>query len=175
MNHEMLSDFIRRATADVFSTMLGVELAPGDASTDNGADDRNDGVVSLIGMAGAWAGTGSITCSPAVACRVCSLMLMSEFAAVNDDVLDAVAELTNMIIGGVKNELEPHIGPLGLSLPTVVYGKNFTTRSAGKTEWTVLRFPWDGESLTVRMFMAPAEKTAHSHPHAAGHQYALEV
>jgi len=32
-------------------------------------------------------------------------MLMAEITAVNEDVLDAVAELTNIIIGGVKTDL----------------------------------------------------------------------
>ena len=44
-----------------------------------------------------------------------------------DEVLDAVGELTNMIIGTVKNGLEEHLGPMQLSVPTVVYGKNIRT------------------------------------------------
>jgi len=170
---EMLADFIRQSSADVCTTMLGVELPPGEASTENGTPEANDRLVSLIGLAGAWAGTGSITCSPALACRICSLLLMADFPAVNEDVLDAVAELTNMIIGGVKTLLEEQLGPLGLSIPTVVFGKNFTTRSAGKTEWTVVRYAWEGEEFAVRLFLAPAEKA--SHPQPCGHHYALEV
>ncbi len=59
-------------------------------------------------------------------------MLMTEAPSVNEDVLDAVAELTNMIIGSVKTDLESQLGPLGLSIPTVVFGRNFRTRSAGR-------------------------------------------
>src|SRR4029079_15151269 len=103
----------------------------------------------------AWVGTGSVTCSRTLACRVCSQMLMVESTGVDEDVLDAVAELTNMIIGSVKNDLEPHLGPLGLSLPTVVFGRNFRTKSAGTTEWTVLRFPWDGEVFEVKLCLSP--------------------
>jgi len=100
---------------------------------------------------------------------------MAEFPAVNEDVLDAVAELTNMIIGGVKNDLERQLGPLGLSIPTVVFGRNFRTRSAGTAEWTVVRFPWEGEWLTVKLFLAPAEKAPHVPAHVAGHHCGLEV
>ena len=90
MNIQTLTiDPICRSTVEVFSTMLGVELPPGESSTEKGTEDTNDGVVSLIGLAGAWVGTGSVTCAPALACRVCSLMLMSDFPAVNEDVLDA--------------------------------------------------------------------------------------
>ena len=41
----------------------------------------------------------------------------------NEEVLDAMAQLTNMIVGSVKVELESKLGPLGLSVPTVVYGR----------------------------------------------------
>jgi len=164
---EILIDRIQHATLEVFTTMLGVELSPGDSFTGR-APEVNDGVVSLIGMAGAWVGTGSISCSPGIACKICELMLMTETPAVTEDVLDAVAELTNIVIGSVKNDLEPRLGPLGLSIPTVVYGRNFQTRSAGTADWTVVRFPFEGDELVVRIFLAPAEKTAHPVAHQVG-------
>ena len=68
-------------------------------------------------------------------------MLMTESTAVDEDVLDAVAELTNMIIGSVKTDLEQHLGPLGLSIPTVVFGRNFKTRTSANTEWIVVALP----------------------------------
>jgi chemotaxis protein CheX len=171
---ELIVERICHAAAEVFSTMLGVELPPGVGSVET-APEVNDGVVSLIGLAGAWVGTGCVTCSPVLACRVCELMLMVDTPAVNEDVLDAIAELTNMIIGGVKNDLEPHLGPLGLSIPTVVFGRNFMTRSAGSAEWTVVRFPWEGSELLVRLYLAPAEKMPHLAPHPAGHPCPLDV
>ena len=172
---DLVVEYINRSAAEVFSTMLGVELPAGEASIESGTPESNDGVVSLIGMAGAWVGTGSLSCSPTLACRICSLMLMAEFPAVNEDVLDAVAELTNMIIGGVKNDLERQVGTLGLSIPTVVFGKNFKTRSAGTTEWIVVRFPWEGEWLVTKLFLAPAEKAPHIPVHVAGSNCGLEV
>jgi chemotaxis protein CheX len=170
----LLVDLIRQSAANVFSTMLGVELAPGEAVSENGTPESNDGVVSLIGLAGAWAGTGSVSCSPALACRICSLMLMMESTGVDEDVLDAVAELTNMIIGNVKNDLEPHLGPLGLSIPTVVFGRNFRTKSAGSTEWTVVRFPWETDVLVVKLCLSPSEKT-HTNSHMIGQTCAMDV
>src|SRR5689334_15567992 len=92
-------DLIRQSTANVFSTMLGVELPEGETLVQNGTPEANDGVVSFIGLAGTWVGTGSVNCSRNLACRICSLMLMVESTGVDEDVLDAVAELTNMIIG----------------------------------------------------------------------------
>jgi chemotaxis protein CheX len=170
-----LVDYITQSTANVFSTMLGTELGPAEASIEHGIPEVNDGIVSFIGLAGAWAGTGSVVCSPSVACRICSLLLMTETTSVDADVLDAVAELTNMIVGSVKNDLEPHIGPLGLSIPTVVFGKNFRTKSAGATDWTVVRFPWEGDHLIVKLFLSQTDRTPHAVTHLMGQTCPLEV
>ncbi len=173
--HEVIIRCISQASANVFATMLGVDIRQGESSVENGSPDANDGVVSLIGLAGSWTGAGSITCSPALACRVCSQMLMTETAAVNEEVLDAVAELTNMIIGSVKNDLEEHLGPLGLSIPTVVFGRNFRTRSAGNSEWVAVRFYWDDECLLVKLCIARNERAGQAHPHIAAHSCSLGV
>jgi len=171
----LIIDLISQSAANVFSTMLGAELGPPEASIEQGVPEVNDGIVSFIGLAGAWAGTGSVVCSPTVACRICSLMLMTDTTSVDADVLDAVAELTNMIVGSVKNDLEPHLGTLGLSIPTVVFGKNFRTKSAGATDWIVVRFPWEGDVLVVKLFLAPAERVPHAVSHMMGQTCPLEV
>jgi chemotaxis protein CheX len=172
--HSTIVESLIRSAGDVFSTMLGSELSSGEVTVEGTTSEPNDGVVSFIGIAGSWAGTGSLTCSPAMACRICAAMLMTEAPAVNEDVLDAVAELTNMIIGSVKTDLENELGPLGLSIPTVVFGRNFKTRNAGTTEWIHVRFLWDEDPLLIKMCLAPSEK---SHPvhHGANTTYALEV
>jgi len=162
--HDSIAEFLIRSARDVFSTMLGGELSGGEVTVETTASEPNDGVVSFIGIAGSWAGTGSLTCSPAMACRICTAMLMAEAPSVNEDVLDAVAEITNMIIGSVKTDLESELGPLGLSIPTVVFGRNFKTRSAGTTEWIHVRFFWDEDPLLIKMCLAPSEK-----PHAVHH------
>ena len=172
--NQIITDSIRTSAANVFSTMLGTELASGNVAIEGSTPELNDGVVSFIGIAGTWAGTGSISCSPQMACRICSQLLMTESSAVDEEVLDAVAELTNMIIGSVKTDLESHLGPLGLSIPTVVFGRNFKTRSVGNTEWINVTFDWEGERLLVKMCLAPSEK-AHGIQHAPAHTCALEL
>lgn len=150
----------------VFSTMLGVELPPAEVVDANSGEQAHCEVVALIGLAGGWAGAGSISCSAATACRVCSQMLMCDAPSVNEEVLDAIAELTNMIIGNVKTELEAQVGPLGLSIPTVVYGRNFQTKTAGAPGWMILEFRWDSEILRVKICLSPHNREPHPTPHA---------
>ncbi len=176
MNHQesLIFKALTESTVQVFSTMLGAEVVPGTRSVERGLPEANDGVVSFIGLAGSWTGVGSLVCSPTLACRACAHMLMTETSAVNDEVLDAVAELTNMIIGSFKTEIENDLGPLGLSIPTVVYGRNFKAKGAAHMEWTVAPFDWDGEQLLVKLCLAPSPDSR-AHVPAHGHSYALEV
>ena len=173
---QLITESIRGSAANVFATMLGQDLPQGEVTVEHGAPEPNDGVVSFIGIAGTWAGTGSICCTPALACRICSQLLMMDATAVDAEVLDAVAELTNMIVGSVKTDLEQHLGPLGLSIPTVVFGRNFKTKSAGQHEWIVVGFVLDGEPLTVKMCLTPNERAVpQPRQITANHLYTLDV
>jgi chemotaxis protein CheX len=166
--HDSIITAIRTSAGQVFSTMLGVDLGEAQTETESSPPPSNDGVVSFIGLAGPWVGTGSIACSAGAACRVCSLLLMTEAASVDEDVLDAVAELTNMIVGNVKTELESELGALGLSIPTVIFGKNFKARSGGSPDWSVVRYDWGGEPIVIRVCLAPSERAAPNPlPHGA--------
>jgi chemotaxis protein CheX len=155
----LITSSMRHAVLEVFSTMLSGNIEPREGSLQRDFPEGKDGVVSFIGLAGTWTGTGSITCSPAAACHICSHLLMADYPSVNEEVLDAVAELTNMIVGNVKSDLERHLGPLGLSIPTVIFGRNFKTKSA-RAEWIVQPFRWEGEDLVLKVALTPSEKSA---------------
>jgi len=169
-----LTDIVHAATNDVFATMLEMQLAAQAPYVQSIPPPPTEGVVSLIGLAGQWQGTGSVFCSAPFACRLSSRMLLAEFNAVDDEVLDAIAELTNMILGNVKTGLEEHLGPMGLSIPTVVYGKNFTAKSAGDGEWTVFPFSHEGELMEVKIHLAPSRRPPGQLRHGFSHPYSLQ-
>ena len=155
MEQEQITDIVRRAAKDVFGTMLGLEIELGDSFTEKSSPPESQKVVALIGLAGQWIGTGVIGCSPEFACRIASLMLMAEYPAVNEDVLDAMAEMANMIFGSVKTELEEKLGALGLSIPTVIFGRNFATRSVGQQAWTVFPLKAGGDEMELKFCLMP--------------------
>jgi len=171
----LIASSIRHSVVEVFCTMLSADIKPGEPAVEAAAAEPGDGVVSFIGLVGAWTGSGSVSCSPALACRVCSQMLMTEASSVNEDVLDAIAELTNMIIGNVKNDLERHLGQLGLSIPTVIFGRNFKTKSASSAEWVVERFQWDSDVFQVKVCLAQNEGHRPGTAHPIGQTCPLEV
>ena len=97
-----------------------------------------NGVMAWVGIAGKWTGTGRLLVSPRMACILAGHLLMSTFEGVDEEVLDAVAEIANMVVGNVKNVLEEDLGQLCLSVPTVIYGKNYMTRSGKVQDWLVI-------------------------------------
>jgi len=146
---------IRAATLEVFSTMLGMEIVAGESQSGKTAASFESGVVALLGLAGDWAGSGNVSCEPPFACKLASQLLRAEYEAVNEDVLDAVSEVSNKIIGNVKNFLETKLGPMGLSTPTVIYGRNFETRSAGNRDWVSVPFTSGSDGMNVQISIAP--------------------
>jgi|SRR5581483_836503 len=154
--HERNIERIRTATHEVFETMLAMQVTPGEAFVEREAAPSSEGVVALIGLAGEWVGTASLSCSAPFACRIASQMLMMEAQSVDGDVLDAVAEMANMIIGNVKTGLEQDLGPMGMSIPTIIFGKNFSARSAGSEEWLTVPFTCEEERIEVKFCLAPS-------------------
>jgi len=157
MTHDRIVELVRQATKDVFGMMLGIEMEDREASFDVSAPGPSEGVVALVGLAGLWAGSGTFSCSAESARKIAGQLLMQEFAAIDDEVLDAIGEVTNMVLGNVKTGLEEELGPMGLSIPTVIYGRNFTTRSVAKSRWTVVPFGCMEEVVEVHLCLTPSK------------------
>src|SRR5579872_1342828 len=51
---DFIVNSICQSVTQIFSTMLGVEIQTGEISVETGSPEANDGVVSLIGLAGTW-------------------------------------------------------------------------------------------------------------------------
>ena len=77
-------------------------------------------VSGIIGLSGTIVGTVILTMPEPLALKVASIMLMDDLKTVDTDVLDAIGELTNMVAGNAKAQLEEY--KLSLSLPNVIYG-----------------------------------------------------
>jgi len=143
--------------------MLGIDMQPGEPFLGDSAGTES-GVLALVGLAGPWVGTGSMSCSSGLACHLASRMLMTECAGINDEVLDAFAEVANMVIGNVKTQLEAKLGAMALSTPTVIFGRNFETRRVGSREWVSVPFPCEGGAINVQVCLAEAQSDMNFRP-----------
>lgn len=153
---------IRSATAEVFSVMLGIEVAAGEDHAGLAGQDHS-GVVAVLGLTGAWGGSGELSCDPQLAVHIARQLLMSDCDAVDEEVLDAVAEVANMIVGNVKTHLEHALGAMGLSTPAVFFGGDFETRVVGKSHTMLVPFTCAAGTMTVRIAIAPMARTRLCH------------
>ena len=135
--------------------MLAMEITAGETIVTRSAHGHPGGVIAMLGFTGEWSGSGQISCEPEFACKVASTMLMAEYAAVDADVVDAFAEVANMIVGNIKNMLETELGPMGLSTPAVVFGDDFDTRIAGNPERVSVPFRCGDLTLHVQVVLRP--------------------
>ncbi len=149
---ERLAALLTNATTEVFATMLDMPLTAGEARRrQHDLSEHFNGVIAVVGLAGEWMGSGGLSCSEEVACKIAAQLLMTEFPAVDREVIDAMGEVANIIVGNVKNELEESMGVLQLSLPTVIHGVNLNTSSGRHQEWTVVDFSGDLGSFSVHL------------------------
>jgi len=51
-----------------------------------------------------------------MACKLAAAMMMSQYDKVNDEVMDAMGEVANMVIGGVKTRLEEIVGAMAMGI-----------------------------------------------------------
>jgi chemotaxis protein CheX len=162
IDQDLLNRSVVSATTEVFTMMLDMEVSStGDAAE---AAPTEAGLVSIVGITGDWAGSGLFCCSPAFASVICSKMLGSPVDPGNDAIgeegLDVVAEVTNMVIGNIKNSLEGVVGPLAISVPTVIHGRNFHFRNLAGLSGSATVFEADGDRFEVRVSLAPAQQAS---------------
>jgi len=143
-------------TKKVFSVMLHTDVSHHPAIIFDDPRGPEGDVVSLVGFVGQWTGTGSVCCNSKVARKISGLMLLTEFDDVNEEVLDAIGEVTNMIIGNLKDALEPALGQLGLSTPTVIHGEHLRARNLNGERWTTISFDCVGGILDVKVSLRPS-------------------
>jgi chemotaxis protein CheX len=162
MLEEALVGFIHTAAEETFAVMLDLPVTPSATQPENLEEvSVVERIVTLIAITGDYNGTGVTTCSPALARRISSRMFMAEYPEVNREVLDAMAEISNMIFGNVKTMLEEQVGELGLSTPMVIFGRGFCMRSISQ-QWISLSLQVEDEVLTLQMCLAQNRNSARS-------------
>lgn len=80
-------------------------------------------------------------------------MLMVEATEIDDDVVDAIGELTNMVAGVAKAELEEY--ELSASLPNVITGDQHEIHFPSNVTPICVHFETDWGPLTLEFGLAP--------------------
>ncbi|MDA7950633.1 MAG: chemotaxis protein CheX [Pirellulaceae bacterium] len=147
MRAEYINPFIR-SISNTFDTMLGCQITRG--TIFSASDKTNFHEVSgVIGLSGMAAGMVIVSMSKEVALKAASTMLMTEYTEINEDVIDAAGEITNMVAGAAKAELEEY--NLSIGLPNVITGDTHQIQFASNVTPICVPFdtPWGNVLLEV--------------------------
>lgn len=108
-------------------TMAFVEPRPGKPHLKEGNRAMGD-VSAIIGFAGSAQGSLALSFSEKCILKIVNNMLGENFTEINDDIRDAVGEITNMISGDARKRLEADGFKIMAAIPTVVSGQDHRIR-----------------------------------------------
>ena len=127
---------LAQIVVSVFQAMLNLEIGP----TEMAWAPAPDMLTAAIYFAGEWKGAVLLECTRPQAYEFTRrLMSIETPASTNDDVRDTMGELANMLAGNLKSVLPRGIG---LSMPSVVEGKDYSLRICGGN--LIDRMPFSG-------------------------------
>jgi len=148
MRAEHINPFIA-SLVNAFETMLSCEVRRGQLRLKSQGPAALYDISGVIGLSGKAAGTVVVSLSKEVALKATSIMLMCDATDINEDVVDAVGELTNMIAGAAKAKLEEY--ELSISLPSVVTGQDHLLRFPSEVTPICVPFETDWGPLVLEV------------------------
>ena len=144
-------------TITVLKTMAFIEPRPGKPylKQDNMAVGDISGIIGLTGSA-----RGSLALSFSERCilRVVSNMLGEEITNLNPEIQDAVGEITNMISGAARKNLEAKGFNITAAIPTVVFGKGHSIIHVMGGPSIIIPFETDNGSFVVDVCISEAKQ-----------------
>jgi len=154
MNKDVLVPFIR-STHEVFQTMLQCTIKCTSVSEKSDHSPSFD-ISGVIGLSGKLSGSVVFSLSRAVSFQIVNAILGTKVDSINQDVVDAVGELTNIIAGSAKKDLNKF--DLTLGLPNVVVGRNHIVSFPSWVSPVCVYFstPWGAITVEVGLEPTPA-------------------
>lgn len=140
------------AVQNVFAKMLSLDIVMGKPVLKTHNNSSGD-VTGVIGFAGDKKGTFSLSFSSKGAMFVYKKFVSEEAPSVTPDVVDAVGELTNIISGQTRVEIERLGFKLSAALPTVIVGQNVAINFITKLPVISLPFTFETDSGQENLFL----------------------
>ncbi|MDP6365743.1 MAG: chemotaxis protein CheX [Nitrospinota bacterium] len=103
MKAEYLNPFLQ-ATINVLSTKAMLSLKPGKPRIKKSVVAMSD-ITGIIGLTGHSEGSRAVNFSDSCALKVVKNIISERYEEMNEEVADAVVELTNMISGDARSQL----------------------------------------------------------------------
>ncbi|MGK5091993.1 chemotaxis protein CheX [Deltaproteobacteria bacterium TL4] len=147
MQIEYINPFLA-STMKVLKTMAQTEAKPGRPYKKEGQEAT--GIISaIIGLSGGTNGSISLTFSEPAIVGIVNNMLGESYTKLNDDVADAVGELTNMISGEARRTLAEEGYVFKAGIPQILRGEGHLIEHPAKGPVAVIPFKTDDGMFSV--------------------------
>ncbi len=140
------------AVQNVFKKMLSLNIVMGKPILKKDNYSSGD-VTGVIGFAGDRKGTFSLSFSKKGAAYIYKRFVDEEAASMTPDVVDAIGELTNIISGQTRLEIEKLGFNLKAALPTVIIGQNVEINFITKLPVISLPFTFETDNGPENLFL----------------------
>jgi chemotaxis protein CheX len=149
MDVKLINPFIN-ATVNVLETMAFVKVTAGKpyVKKDNVATGDVSGVIGLTGVAN---GTIAVTFEEKCILTIVSNMFGETMDTLNHEIADAVGELTNMISGQARRELEEMGKVFKAAIPSVITGPKHQIVHYSKGPKIAIPFSTEGGDFTIEV------------------------
>jgi chemotaxis protein CheX len=141
-------EYLDRAAAEVFSTMMGVTCTP----VDECARRERDTISAVIGLAGAISGSMVMQSGSIAAMRIAEHLTGVAPGEVDATVRDAMGEVCNMLAGAWKGFDSRMCSACLLSTPTVVAGSHYELFSQRASIRIERNYCFETMTFTVTIF-----------------------
>lgn len=170
LSEDIFKETMNRSVQDVFRTMLGrnATLIHGTSAADSNGQPwehpiefNGQQVVGTVGFIGDVSGLIYLYLGADFAKIVASHLLGMSDAEIDeagDEVVnDAIGELTNMTVGGFKNQLCDQGFPCRLTIPSILRGSNFSIEPVSGATRRTYSFEVTGYRLVTDLLMKTSE------------------
>jgi chemotaxis protein CheX len=155
MDVNLINPFLD-GTVSVLKTMAFVEPKAGKPFWKRNENAIGD-VTGIIGMTGAAKGSLALSFSEECILKIVSNMLGEEYTSINGDIRDAVGEITNMISGAARQDLEKLGYMVTAAIPTIISGNGHQISHVLGGPSIVIPFEVEGASFVVDVCLTDQE------------------
>jgi chemotaxis protein CheX len=148
VNIQELEKGLELALKEITTTMLNCdsEIIPLDQ-----VEAHPPGLSAVVGFGGKISGFVALHLSPHSACMLASSLIGMEFEAMDEMVADAMGEIVNMLAGGLKKSVSKDEDLFKISVPSIVYGDEYSTYTPKSAEQVCLGIQAGSCSFSVQL------------------------
>jgi chemotaxis protein CheX len=136
-----------QSVEEVFALMLGTPITVSETAV--APTNIPITLTAVIGLAGALSGAYSVVVNEAAAKQIAACMLGIEVPSLDDNVYDALGEITNILAGAWKSKIPSLSAACLLSVPTVVTGTHYDIHRKNSTFRLARSYHFNDSAFTI--------------------------